>query len=84
MVGLTDQNLQLNARIRVGQDFGLIKYLGEVSHQVKKNVKIFLKTLLIRSRDMKEDGLGLNGMILLEADIMEQSKETFISKQGEL
>lgn len=39
MVGLTDQNLQLNARIRVGQDFGLIKYLGEVSHQVKKNVK---------------------------------------------
>lgn len=36
MVGLTDQNLQLNARIRVGQDFGLIKYLGEVSHQVKK------------------------------------------------
>lgn len=36
MVGLSDQNLQVNSRIRVGQDFGLIKYLGEVSHQVKK------------------------------------------------
>lgn len=31
MVGLTDQNLKLNARIRVGQDFGTIKYMGEVS-----------------------------------------------------
>lgn len=30
MVGLTDHNIKLNARIRVGQDFGTIKYIGQV------------------------------------------------------
>lgn len=30
MVGLTDHNIRLNARIRVGQDFGCIKYIGTV------------------------------------------------------
>lgn len=33
MVGLTDMSLKLNGRIRVGQDFGTIKYMGEVSHR---------------------------------------------------
>lgn len=31
MVVLTDQNIKQNARIRVGQDFGTIKYIGDVS-----------------------------------------------------
>lgn len=31
MVGLTDVDIQLNARIRVGQDFGRILYIGPVS-----------------------------------------------------
>lgn len=39
MVGLIDQNIKLEARIRVGQDFGTIKYMGEVNktmiHQMK-------------------------------------------------
>lgn len=30
MVGLTDYNIQLNARIRVGNDFGRISYMGPV------------------------------------------------------
>jgi len=34
MVGLTDHNIRVNARIRVGQDFGCIKYIGTVSHQL--------------------------------------------------
>lgn len=32
MVGLTDLNIQLNARIRVGGDFGRILFIGPVSH----------------------------------------------------
>lgn len=32
MVGLTDHNIILGARIRVGHDFGRIQYLGNVSH----------------------------------------------------
>jgi hypothetical protein len=36
MVGLTNQNIKLNARIRVNQDYGKIKYIGEVSHSFSK------------------------------------------------
>lgn len=38
MVGLTDHNIQLHARIRVGQDFGRIRYLGDVcvTHRLYK------------------------------------------------
>jgi hypothetical protein len=41
MVGLTDQNIKLNARIRVGQDFGIIRYIGDVSHQLSFSYLIF-------------------------------------------
>lgn len=41
MVGLTDQNIKLNARIRVGSDFGRIVYMGPVSHRLSTNFQKF-------------------------------------------
>lgn len=43
MVGLTDQNLKVNARIRVGQDFGVIKYIGQVKAKVDDSNFLFLE-----------------------------------------
>lgn len=60
MVGLTDQNIHLNARIRVGEDFGRILYMGPVSHHCH-----FLKSsafnffLLLFSQVEGHDGLWI-------------------------
>lgn len=35
MVGLVDHNVQIDARIRVGHDFGTIRYMGNVSDKNK-------------------------------------------------
>lgn len=64
MVGLTDQNIHLSARIRVGEDFGRIQYMGPVSHhclpEVSRLNNIFMFVFL-RLKDMMVFGLELNG-----------------------
>ena len=66
MVGLVDLNIKLNARIRVGNDFGRIKYLGIVSHRRQLSMKIFILKIefyFIRLRDMKVLGSESIGMM---------------------
>lgn len=88
MVGLTDHNIRVNARIRVGQDFGCIKYIGTVSHQnflfLKKYEKIYRLDIINRLMDMMVSGLVLNGMIHREEDTTELSMAIIILKLSKL
>lgn len=85
MVGLTDHNIQLNARIRVGEDFGTILYIGPVSHRRRLSInfqKFNFFLVFPRLKATKACGSASNGTIRCVDVTMAPSRANIISKQG--
>lgn len=85
MVGLTDHNIQLNARIRVGEDFGTILYIGPVESSSSTfyyfpELNLFL--VFLRSKATRACGLVSNGTTLCVDVTTVLSRANIISKQG--